>query len=124
MSSLTTVLLIDDDEEILSAMQTVLEREGFRVLTATDGNRGLALAETEAPAVIVCDMMMPQKSGLLVVEKLKARRRPPAVVMITANEVDRHRLYAESLGVDEYLHKPFDMAVLVDVVNRHSRRKS
>jgi DNA-binding response OmpR family regulator len=114
-----TILLVDDDDDILAAMQTVFLQKGYRVLTASDGNSGLALAEREAPDVVVVDMMMPRKSGLLVIEKLKGRGAgAPRVVMITANEGLRHRAYAEHLGVDDYINKPFAMERLLESVER------
>jgi DNA-binding response OmpR family regulator len=113
-----TVLVVDDDTDILGALQTVLQRTGYRVLTATDGNMGLAVAERESPDLVVVDMMMPKKSGFLVLEKLKSRPDGPKVIMITANEGSRHRAYAEVLGVDEYLRKPFEMAKLVEAAQR------
>jgi DNA-binding response OmpR family regulator len=119
MNAVKTILLVDDDPDILGAMRTVFERKGFRVLTASDGNLGLAVAERESPDVVVVDMMMPKKSGFLVLEKLKARRKDsPRVIMITANEGGRHRAYAEMLGVDDYLRKPFAMDKLVESVQR------
>lgn len=118
MASAKTVLLIDDDPEILGAMRTVVERAGYRVVTASDGNLGLAVAEREAPDLVVCDMMMPKKSGFLVLEKLKGRPGGPKFIMITGNEGSRHRAYAEFLGVDEYLRKPFELAKLVECVQR------
>ncbi|MFO0945946.1 MAG: response regulator [Planctomycetota bacterium] len=113
-----TVLLIDDDYEIVSSMRAVLEAKGYRVLTANDGNAGLAVAEREDPNLIVVDMMMPKKSGFLVVEKIKRRQNSPPMIMITANEGSRHRAYAELLGVDAYLRKPFAMEKLVEEVQR------
>src|ERR1700736_3739384 len=114
-----TVLLVDDDADILGAMRTVLDRKGYRVLTASDGNMGLAVAEREQPDLVIVDMMMPKKSGFLVLEKLKSRPElGPRVIMITANEGSRHRAYAEILGVDDYIRKPFDMARLLDSVER------
>lgn len=118
MAVTKTVLLVDDDADIVSAMRTVLERKGYRILTATDGNMGLAVAERESPHLVVVDMMMPKKSGFLVLEKLKSRPDGPRVIMITGNEGSRHRAYAETLGVDDYLRKPFDMARLVEAVQR------
>lgn len=113
-----TVLVIDDDYDIVSSMRAVLEAKGFRVLTASDGNAGLACAEREDPDLIVVDMMMPKKSGFLVVEKIKRRQNSPPMIMITANEGSRHRAYAELLGVDAYLRKPFAMEKLVEEVQR------
>lgn len=113
-----TILLIDDDYEIISSMRAVLEAKGYRIVTANDGNAGLAAADRENPDLIVVDMMMPKKSGFLVVEKLKRSNRPPPMIMITANEGSRHRAYAELLGVDAYLRKPFAMERLVEEVQR------
>jgi DNA-binding response OmpR family regulator len=118
MAAPRTILLVDDDADILSAMRTVLERRGYRVLTAADGNAGLAAAEREAPDLVVVDMMMPKKSGFLVLEKVKARPGAPPVVMITANEGGRHRAYAELLGADDYIRKPFAMDRLLESVER------
>jgi DNA-binding response OmpR family regulator len=104
------ILLIDDDREILQAMKTVLESKGYTVVTASDGNAGLSMAEQESPNLVVVDMMMPKKSGFLVLEKLKTRGADcPKVIMVTANEGGRHRAYAEMLGVDDYLRKPFSL---------------
>jgi DNA-binding response OmpR family regulator len=113
-----SVLLIDDDGEIVGAMRAVLESKGFRILTAPDGNAGLAVAERENPDLIVVDMMMPKRSGFLVVEKIKRSGSAPPMIMITANEGSRHRAYAELLGVDTYLRKPFAMEKLVEEVQR------
>lgn len=117
MAESKTILLVDDDADILGAMRLVFEKKGYRVLTANDGNMGLALAERESPDLVIVDMMMPKKSGFLVLEKLKARKESsPRVIMITANEGGRHRAYAEMLGVDDYIRKPFDMKQLLDSV--------
>jgi DNA-binding response OmpR family regulator len=119
MAGPRTVLLIDDDPEIIHALRTVLEARGYRVLTAADGNRGLAVAEREAPDLVVVDMMMPRKSGFLVIEKLKGRPGGgPRIIMITANEGSRHKAYAEQLGVDDYLRKPFATEKLLESIER------
>jgi DNA-binding response OmpR family regulator len=117
--STKTILLVDDDQELLGGLRTVLEAKGYRVLTAEDGNMGLALAERDAPALVIVDMMMPKKSGFLVLEKLKGRPRgSPRVIMMTANEGQRHRAYAERLGVDDYICKPFEMDRMLESVQR------
>ena len=113
-----TILLIDDDYEIVTAMRAILEMKGYRVITASDGNAGINVAERENPSLIVVDMMMPKKSGFLVIEKLKRNPTSPPMIMITANEGSRHRAYAELLGVDVYLRKPFAMERLVEEVQR------
>ncbi len=118
-AAVKTVLLVDDDADILAAMRTLIERAGYRVVTAADGAMGLAAAERESPDLVVVDMMMPRKSGFLVLEKLKnLPGGGPRVIMITANEGARHRAYAEILGADDYLRKPFDMARLLESIRR------
>jgi DNA-binding response OmpR family regulator len=113
------VLLVDDDSEIVESVRIALESNGFEVLVARDGNQGLAMAEREDPDLVVLDMMMPKRSGFLVLEKLRRTRPVPLrVIMITANEGSRHKAYAEMLGVDDYIRKPFAMDRLMDSVKR------
>ncbi len=113
------ILLVDDDAEIVDSMRTVLESRGYRILVARDGNQGLVLAEGEEPDLVVLDMMMPKRSGFLVLEKLRrSRPNPMRVIMITANEGTRHKAYAEMLGVDDYIRKPFAMDRLLESVDR------
>jgi DNA-binding response OmpR family regulator len=115
-----TVLIVDDDHDILFAIRAAVESRGYRVITASDGNMGLNIAEREKPDLVIVDMMMPKKSGFLVLERLKAKGREwsPKMIMITANEGGRHRAYAEMLGVDEYLRKPFSMDKLLESVKK------
>ena len=113
------VLLVDDDTEIIDSMRTVLESRGYDVLTARDGNQGLLMAESENPDLVVLDMMMPKRSGFLVLERLRRSKPVPMrVIMITANEGSRHKAYAEMLGVDDYIRKPFAMDRLLESVDR------
>jgi len=113
------VLLVDDDSEIIESMRTVLESKGYEILVARDGNQGLLMAERENPDLVVLDMMMPKRSGFLVLERLRRSHPVPMrVIMITANEGSRHKAYAEMLGVDDYIRKPFAMDRLLASVQR------
>ncbi len=113
------ILLVDDDQEIIESMKIALEAKGYDILVARDGNQGLALAEREDPDLLILDMMMPKRSGFLVLEKLRRTRPVPIrIIMVTANEGSRHKAYAEKLGVDDYIRKPFAMDRLIDSVNR------
>ena len=113
------VLLVDDDAEIIEAIRFALESRGYQIFIARDGNQGLAMAEQEDPDLVILDMMMPKRSGFLVLEKLRRTRPVPVrVIMITANEGSRHKAYAEMLGVDDYIRKPFAMDKLVESVQR------
>lgn len=118
-SAQKVILLVDDDNEIVESMRTVLESKGYRIMVARDGNSGLTIAERESPDLIVLDMMMPKKSGFLVLEKLKGRSGGLIpTIMITGNEGSRHRAYAEMLGVRDYIRKPFAMEKLVKSVEK------
>jgi len=113
------VLLVDDDAEIVESMRTVLESKGYEILVARDGNQGILMAERENPDLVVLDMMMPKRSGFLVLERLRRSHPVPMrVIMITANEGSRHKAYAEMLGVDDYIRKPFAMDRLLGSVER------
>lgn len=113
------VLLVDDDAEIIESLRLALEANGYEVLVARDGNQGLALTEREDPDLVILDMMMPKRSGFLVLERLRRTQEDgPPVIMITANEGNRHKAYAEMLGVDDYLRKPFPMDKLIESVKR------
>lgn len=118
-SNTKTILLVDDDIEIVEAVRYALEGAGHTVVIARDGNQGLALAERENPDLIVLDMMMPKRSGFLVLEKLRRLRSEPLpVIMITGNEGSRHKAYAELLGVGDYIRKPFPMERLISSVDK------
>ena len=111
------ILLVDDDTEILSAMRAALADTGVAMETATDGDTAVQKIVSDSPDLVVLDMMLPKRSGFLVIDRLKQIKDPsemPRVVMITGNEGTRHRAYAESLGVDLYLNKPFRMDKLVN----------
>ena len=118
-SSAKRVLLVDDDAEILESLRLALSARGYEILIARDGNQGLAMAEREDPDLVILDMMMPKRSGFLVLEKLRRTRPIPIrVIMITANEGSRHKAYAEMLGVDDYIRKPFAMDRLLESVEQ------
>ena len=101
------VLLVDDDPDILTSMQAAFEPTGAEIETANNGNKAVELAEQHDPDLVVLDMMLPGRSGFLVLEKIKARKprnAKPHVIMITGNPGARHKMYAESLGVSEYFN--------------------
>ena len=112
------ILLVDDDRDILAAMQTALSDQGCEVAVAGDGNDVIAQAEQAAPDLVVLDMMLPKKSGFLVMERLRKLPNRPKVIMITGNQGSRHKAYAESQGVNVYLNKPFRMERLLEAVRK------
>jgi DNA-binding response OmpR family regulator len=115
------VLLVDDDSDILTSMQAAFEPTGAAIDTASNGNKAVELAEKNQPDLVVLDMMLPGRSGFLVLEKIKARKpknAKPFVIMITGNQGARHKMYAESLGVSEYFNKPVKMDKLISTAER------
>ena len=113
------ILIVDDDAEIAESIRYALQAQSYEVLIARDGNEGLAMAEKEDPDLVILDMMMQKRSGFLVLERLRQSDiEPVPIIMITANEGNRHKKYAEMLGVNEYLRKPFAMDRLLESVKR------
>src|SRR5689334_527817 len=115
------ILLVDDDHDILTSMQAAFEPTGAEIETASDGNKAVELVEKNEPDLVVLDMMLPKRSGFLVLEKIKARKArnaKPFVIMITGNQGARHKMYAESLGVSEYFNKPVKMDKLIATAER------
>jgi len=118
------VLLVDDDEEILVAMEATLRQiKEIRLDRATNGNQAVDKVEKDDPDIVVLDISLPKKSGFLVMERIRQRRlrtksQKPFVVMITGNPGQRHKDYAKSLGVNEYLNKPFRMDRLIGTIQK------
>jgi len=115
------VLLVDDDNDILTSMQAAFEPTGATVETANNGNKAVEMIEKNQPDVVILDMMLPGRSGFLVLEKIKARKpknSKPYVIMITGNQGARHKMYAETLGVSEYFTKPVKMDKLISTAER------
>ena len=113
-----TVLIVDDDEDILSSYVLAVRAEGAEVRTAIDGNEALSACEDGMVDVVILDMMLPKRSGFLVLEKMLELDDPPGVVMVTANQGKRHMEYAKSLGVDAYMVKPVPLQRLIDTVEQ------
>ena len=114
------ILVVDDDFEVTETLRHALTREGFEVSVADDGNQGIAHAETKRPDLLILDMMMPKRSGFLVLEYLRQSENNSTtpVIMITGNQGNRHRQYAELLGVNDYIQKPFAIDRILDSVKK------
>lgn len=115
------VLIVEDDLDMVNALATLVEETGASVRTAGDGNKALEVAAEFDPDIVILDAMLPKRSGFLVLEKLKPTKKKgarPFVIMITGNAGKRHQTWAESLGVDGYLNKPFRMERLLDFLGK------
>ena len=111
---MANVLVVDDDPDILEVMEIAFSSEGAVISSANTGDDAVTRYATEQPQLVVLDMMLPKRSGFLVLERIQQDDRPPPVIMVTANEGRRHKIYAESLGVSAYLNKPVPMDLLLE----------
>jgi DNA-binding response OmpR family regulator len=111
-----SILIVDDDQDILSSMDLAMRAEGALTTKVTDGNTAVSAWHAGNPDAVVLDMMLPKRSGFLVLEKIMEHPDPPVVVMVTANQGKRHMVYAQNLGVHAYLNKPVPLHRLVDTV--------
>jgi DNA-binding response OmpR family regulator len=118
MAEAKVILIVDDDYELSDGLRTVLERSGYRVLQARDGQQGKQLIYNQRPDLVILDMMMPRMGGYPVLEHFRDKNDAPPIIMITANEGSRHKAYAEYLGVIDYIRKPFAMERLLEAVER------
>ena len=119
-----TVLVVDDDTNVVELTKLYLEREGYRVLSASDGASGLALAREEQPSLIVLDLMLPRINGLDVCRTIREESAVP-IIMLTARVEEDDRLAGLDLGADDYVSKPFsprELAARVRAVLRRAAR--
>ena len=107
-----TVLVIEDEENLQEALKYNLEREGYDVLTASDGERGLGMARERQPDLVILDIMLPQLDGLEVCRILRRERDTP-IIMLTAKGEEVDRVVGLELGADDYITKPFSMRELL-----------
>jgi two-component system phosphate regulon response regulator PhoB len=123
-SSKGTILLIDDERDLIELVRYNVEREGFDVIATHDGREGLEIARKHRPELILLDVMMPGIDGL---EVCRALRRDPdtertPVIMLTARASESDRIVGLELGADDYLTKPFSPRELVARVKAVLRR--
>jgi DNA-binding response OmpR family regulator len=117
-TALATILVVDDDRELNDGVRAVLERQGYRVLQACNGIQAREAVYRQRPDLVILDMMMPRMGGFPVLEHFRNKPDAPPIIMITANEGSRHKVYAEYLGVVNYIRKPFGMDELLEAVEQ------
>ena len=116
-----SVLVVEDEENLLAAIRYNLEREGYRTLTATDGEQGLRKAAQEAPDLLVLDVMLPVLDGFEVC-RLVRRESDVPILFLTAKDQEMDRVVGLELGADDYVVKPFSMRELLARVRAMLRR--
>ena len=117
------VLAVDDEQGILDFVELGLQYEGFEVITANNGTRGLELALQERPALIILDLMLPGIDGMELCRRIRVFDDVP-IIMLTAKDEVEDRVRGLNLGADDYLTKPFSFQELLARVRAVLRRKS
>jgi DNA-binding response OmpR family regulator len=111
------ILVVDDDAKIVRLVRMYLEREGYRVIEATDGRAALAAIEAQSPALVVLDLMLPEVDGMDVIRAVRRTDRIP-IIVLSARGMIGDRISGLAAGADDYLPKPFSPAELVLRVQR------
>ena len=119
---MATILIVDDDPKLLNMLRRTLTYEGFRVLSATNGNEALAELQARRPDVVVLDWFMPGLDGIGVLERMRSCGDKTLVLMLTARDAVEHRVEGLESGADDYLVKPFAPAELLARIHALLRR--
>ena len=117
------VLVVDDEKPISDIIKFNLEKEGYEVVVAYDGEEALQKVESESPDLIVLDLMLPKIDGLEVAKQVRAKRSTP-IIMVTAKDSELDKVLGLELGADDYVTKPFSNRELVARVKANLRRQA
>lgn len=117
-----TILLVDDESEIVQFIQDALEDEGYGVLTAHDGIQALHIAQQQTPDLVILDIMMPRRDGFSVCIELREKLDIP-ILFLSAKQSEADKVQGFSVGADDYIMKPFSIKELVARVEAHLRRQ-
>jgi two-component system phosphate regulon response regulator PhoB len=116
-----TILVIDDEQDVLDVIRKRLENNEYKVITVSNGAKGLEAAAEKKPDLILLDIMMPGVDGLEVLRKIKLNRQISAipVIMLTAKGESKTIFEAEDLGAADYIIKPYDETELIDLIRKY-----
>ncbi len=111
------ILIADDEANIVLSLEYLMQREGFDVKVARDGEQALKLIEQDNPDLVLLDAMMPKKSGFEILQLVREERPRMKIIMLTAKGRDTDIEKGRALGADDYVVKPFSTRELVDRVH-------
>jgi len=112
------ILIVDDEPNILVSLEFLLDQEGYQVASATRGAEALQMVESFRPDLVLLDVMLPEIDGFEICRRLRARPKPPHVILLTARGRDAERVKGLDLGADLYVTKPFSTRELVADIRR------
>ena len=119
-----TILIVEDETNIVDILSFNLEREGYNTIEAYDGQTGLQLAREQNPDLILLDLMLPKMNGFDVCRQLRADGCSTPIIMLTAREEEADKVLGLELGADDYITKPFAVRELMARVKANIRRRS
>ena len=122
MNTQKTVLIVEDEKNIVDILRFNLQREGYRTLEAYDGESGLAQAVSANPDLILLDVMLPKMNGFDVCKSLRSQGSNVPVIILTAREEESDKVLGLEIGADDYITKPFSMRELIARVGANIRR--
>ena len=122
MDKQKTVLIVEDEKNIVDILRFNLQREGYRTLEAYDGEDGLAQAVSASPDLILLDVMLPKMNGFDVCKSLRSQGSNVPVIILTAREEESDKVLGLEIGADDYITKPFSMRELIARVGANIRR--
>ena len=118
----TKVLVVDDEQSIVTLLQYNLEQAGYEVITATDGDAGKIKAETESPDIIILDLMLPKIDGMDVCKQLRQKKIMTPILMLTAKDDELDKILGLEFGADDYMTKPFSPREVIARIKAILRR--
>ena len=120
----STILVVDDEPDIVELITYNLEQHGHRVISANNGISAMELAKSQSPDLVVLDVMMPGLTGIEVAKRLRAQSETSSlpIIMLTAKSAEADELEGLGVGADDYMTKPFSMQVLIARTNALTRR--
>ena len=122
ISNKDIIAVIDDEEIVRKSISLHLEREGYEVITAEDGEKGAEIIKKQKPALVVMDVMMPKKDGLHTCKELRQNGITTPVILLTSRDTPVDKVLGLDLGADDYLAKPFEMIELIARIKAILRR--
>ena len=124
MNTQKTVLIVEDEKNIVDILRFNLQREGYATCEAYDGEDGLAKALSQNPDLILLDVMLPKMNGFDVCRALREKGDNVPVIILTAREEEADKVFGLETGADDYITKPFSMRELIARVGANIRRTS
>ena len=122
MNRTKTVLIVEDEKNIVDILRFNLQREGYATLEAYDGADGLSIAQTQNPDLILLDVMLPKMNGFDVCKTLRSQGNNVPVIILTAREEESDKVLGLEIGADDYITKPFSIRELIARVGANIRR--